>query len=185
MTDRDGPGQVELHTHTDVPAALLPALWDVYTRSFGPLAYIAASRHVMPKETFLVEMADPAITKLIVTDAGRPVSMVTLTWDLELVSWVSPEFYRSRYPEQSAAGRLFFITNMLTDPDYHGHEPFLLLSAEMYRLGKGGVIGSDSCASVVTRGFVEAMRKRMLDLHDGKGTVEAVDTQTFFAFDLT
>jgi hypothetical protein len=168
-----------------VPEPQLPALWEVYLKSFGGLATRAASRHLMSAEQFHREMTDPAITKFVVHAGGLPVGLLTITADLDGIIWVSPEYYRNRYPDKARRGKVFYVTNMLTDPDHHGRDVFNLLTEAACRAASGGVLGFDICRSNVERGFAEAIRRRANALHAGASLFEALDTQTFYGIDLT
>lgn len=168
-----------------VPEPELPALWEVYLKSFGGLATRAASRHLMDAEQFHRVMADPAITKYVVHAGGSPVGLLTITTDLDGIIWVSPDYYRNRYPDKARRGRVFYVTNMLTDPDHQGRDVFDLLTEAACRAASGGVLGFDVCRSNVDRGFAEAVRRRVDTLHAGACQFEALDTQTFYGIDLT
>lgn len=171
---------VRLATYQVLPNGRRDALWALYQRAFGPLAGRAASRHVLAEDQFDAEMADSRITKLVVDAAGRPVSLLTFTRDLDTISWVSADYYRDRYPTEATSGSLMYITTMLTDPAYVGPEAFLLLTAALDPLIGVGAVGFDICGSNVDRGFATALQRRMLQLRDGAGTLERLDTQTFY-----
>lgn len=166
---------------TVLPAAELDAVWALYQRAFGPLADQAASRHVLNRNQFAAEMADATVVKLLVRQGEQPVSLMTLTAAMDGVSWVSAEYYRSRYPVEAANGTLLYITNMLTDPAYAGPEAFLLVTSALNDLVPVGAVGFDICAANVQRGFPTALHRRLLALRGGASAFDELDTQTFYA----
>jgi hypothetical protein len=139
----------------------------------------------MDREQFDREMSDDRITKFVVSTMTEPVGLLTMTLDVGGIVWVSPDYYRNRYPAKSLRGRLFYVTNMLTDPDYRGHDPFMMLVEAACRHAAGGVLGFDICQSNVDRGLARALRRRISQLHEGACAFEELDTQTFFGVDLT
>lgn len=176
-------GSLRLVRWTTVPQQQLPALWEVYLRAFGGLATRAASRHLMDAEQFVREMTDRRIIKFATYAGDDPIGLLTVTTDLDGIVWVSPEYYRNRYPDK--ARQVFYVTNMLTDPRNRGREAFDLLTEAACREASGGVLGFDVCGSNVRRGFAEAVARRVCALHAGASTFEELDRQTFYGIDLT
>lgn len=175
---------LRLSGYARVPEPEVEPLWLVYLRAFGALATRAASRHLMDHDQFCTEMADPRITKFVVFQGAAPVGLLTITTDLDGIVWVSPDFYRDRYPTKARQGRVFFVTNMLTDPECRGQEAFLMLTEAACRVAAGGVLGFDVCEFNVQRGFPEAVRRRVSQLHGGACTFQELDSQRFYGIDL-
>jgi hypothetical protein len=179
------PAPLQMTSYLRIPEPEITPLWNLYQRAFGRLATTAASRHVMDADLFRQEMADPRITKCVVSQGGAPVGLLTTTSDLDNIVWVSPDFYRARYPVEGRRQQIHYITNMLTDPRYGGREVFRMLTEAACRLAAGGVLGFDICRSNVERGFADAIRRRTLQLRGEAHDFQALDTQTFYGIDLT
>jgi hypothetical protein len=173
-------GPVRVEQFAVLPAARLEGVWVLYQRAFGPLAGQAASRHVLDRAGFRAQMVDPSVIKLVVHQDDQPVSLLTLTFDVDTVSWVSADFYRARYPTEAAGGNLMYITNMLTDPVYVGSAAFLLITEALNALLPLGAVGFDICGANVDRGLATALHRRLLALRGGAGDFEELDTQIFY-----
>lgn len=159
--------------------------YQLYAAAFGPVQTRAAARHLLSAEEFADEMADKRIDKYVGwNDAGEPVALSILTGDLSAVPWISPEFYAFRYPEESARGALFYLGYTLVDRDRANPRTFAaMMQAIIERVaGVRGVCVFDVCAYNDGRGvgrLWDRIAKR------GVGTVEAVDTQTYYAASFT
>ena len=72
----------------------------LYRAAFDPLEGLAAGRQALTDDEFREEMRLETVLKFIGWDRReRPVAMVVIATDLETVPWVSPGFWRERYPE--------------------------------------------------------------------------------------
>lgn len=155
----------------------------LYLRAFGPLRSRAVARQVLHREEFLAQMADLRVWKLVVRDrVGRPVALSTLTRDLTTVPWISPEYFATRFPEQTARNAVYYWGFTLTSPQHRQDKGLLL--AMMRAVGDlvaadHGVCGYDICAYNDARpGFgaqIETIARRLTDV-----TFEVLDTQTYY-----
>lgn len=157
--------------------------WNLYLDAFEPLRTRAAARHVLYREEFDAEMADPRITKLLVRDdQGDPVGLTTLATDLAAVPWVSPEFFAARYPEHAARGALWYIGFTLAHPGRRATRTFMdMIDALVGHLAEHRVV----CAYDVSRfnddslRFADNLRRHLERTQDV--TVETVDHQSYYA----
>ncbi|MGF0117098.1 hypothetical protein ACQFYA_12335 [Promicromonospora sp. Marseille-Q5078] len=166
-----------------VTGAVAERFWDLYLEAFEPLRTRAAARHVLHREEFDEEMADPRVTKLLAHDEhGAAVGLTTLATDLAAVPWVSPEFFAERYPEHAARGRVWYIGFTLAHPGRRATRTFMdMIDALVAHLAAHQVV----CAYDVSRfnddslRFADNLRRRLERTQDV--TVETVDRQTYYA----
>ncbi|HEY5845996.1 MAG TPA: hypothetical protein VIT42_04305 [Microlunatus sp.] len=157
-------------------------LHDIYLESFGILRTTAAARHVLSHAEFLDEMIDPRIVKYSVwRSASEPIALATVTNDLDAVTWVSPEFFAARHPQQAARKAIYYLGIALVAPQ---RGQFRLLERMVRELvaacvADRGVLAYDVCAfNDVTVRFgrrAEAILQRIAPVRVG-----VADTQTYY-----
>ncbi|MCP2265408.1 hypothetical protein ACFQHV_01825 [Promicromonospora thailandica] len=168
---------------TVVTGAVAELFWDLYREAFEPLRTRAAARHVLHREEFDDELADPRVTKLLARDEqGTPVGLTTLATDLAAVPWVSPEFFAARYPEHAARGAVWYIGFTLAHPGRRSTRTFMdMIDALVEHLARHRVV----CAYDVSRfnddslRFADNLRRHLERTRDV--TVETVDRQSYYA----
>lgn len=157
--------------------------WKLYLEAFEPLRTRAAARHVLRRNEFDEEMADPRVTKILAhDDRGQAVGLTTLATDLAAVPWVSPEFFAARYPEHAARGAVWYIGFTLAHPSRRSTRTFMdMIDALVVHLAEHRVV----CAYDVSRfnddtlRFADNLRRHLEGTQDV--TVETVDRQTYYA----
>jgi hypothetical protein len=167
----------------EVTGAVADRFWELYREAFEPLRTRAAARHVLRREEFDDEMADPRVTKLLAHDEdGDPVGLTTLATDLAAVPWVSPEFFAARYPEHAARGAIWYIGFTLSHTGRRSTRIFMdMIDALVAHLAEHRVV----CAYDVSRfnddslRFADNLRRHLERTQDV--TVEGVDRQTYYA----
>ncbi len=93
--------EYRFEVRSKIDEALSRELFDLYLETFGPLATLAAARHVLTPEEWADEMQDERIEKfLVVTDTDEVVGMMTSVLDLAAVPWISQEYFRERYGDR-------------------------------------------------------------------------------------
>jgi hypothetical protein len=157
--------------------------WELYLEAFEPLRTRAAARHVLRREEFDEEMADPRVTKLLAhDDRGEAVGLTMLATDLAAVPWVSPEFFAARFPEHAARGAVWYIGFTLAHPGRRSTRTFMdMIDALVAHLAENRVV----CAYDVSRFNDDSLRfadhlRRHLERNQDV-TVETVDRQTYYA----
>jgi hypothetical protein len=158
--------------------------FDIYRRSFEPLRTRAAARHLLTAEEFAEEMADDRIDKYVARSPdGRAVGLTTLTADLSTVAWISPDYYRARWPEHASDGRLYYLGYTLADASHQRAGVFeAMLDAFADRMvAEDAVMAWDMCAfNVETVGFADAVERMFGDRCPAPAVV---DTQRYYAAD--
>ncbi len=157
--------------------------WELYLEAFEPLRTRAAARHVLHREEFDEEMADPRVVKLLAHDEqGEAVGLTTLATDLAAVPWVSPEFFAARYPEQSARGAVWYVGFTLAHPGRRSTRTFMdMLDALVAHLAAHRVVAAYDVSRFNDDSlrFADNLRRRVERTRDI--TVETVDRQTYYA----
>jgi len=155
--------------------ALAEELFELYLENFGPLATLAAARHVLTREEWDHEMQDERIDKfLVVSDTGEIVGLMTAVRDLDAVPWVSKEFFEARYP-----GRTVQYQGLTMIKKEHRSIELLL---SLFHRGvestpEGAVIAFDCSEYNVSRGYLDRI---------GFATgapIEEVDVQRYYALE--
>lgn len=175
------PVRITVETRLNEPNA--EAFYQLYLAAFGPLRSQAAARQVLHREEFLADMVDPRVHKYVAWDeAGRPSAMATITRHLEVVPWISPEYFAAHYPEQASRHAIYYLGFALVDPR-HGGEGLLerLIVAGLAPLVRAGALCAfDVCAfNRVHRDLVERVQ-RIVRRH-ADCVVEEIDAQFYYA----
>lgn len=157
--------------------------WKLYLEAFGPLRTRAAARHVLRRDEFDEEMADPRVTKILARDEqGAAVGLTTLATDLAAVPWISPEFFAARYPEQAERGAVWYVGFTLAHPQRRATRTFVdMIDALVAHLAENRVVVAYDVSRYNddTLRFADKLRRRMERGADV--TVETVDHQTYYA----
>ncbi|GAB2585484.1 hypothetical protein [Microlunatus antarcticus] len=173
---------MQVHVETEVGGADLEILHPLYLRAFAPLVTRAAARHVLTRDEFDGEMADPRILKLLVRDDdGVPVGLTTLTRDLTAVPWVNPSYFWTRFPDAAGRDALFYLGYTLVDPERRRSQALLLMASEVKHQLEStrGVVGFDTCAYNDEHG----VGRWTGWLFGPRSTVASLDTQTYSVAD--
>ena len=173
---------MQVHVEPRVGGADLEILHPLYLRAMAPLVTRAAARHVLTRDEFDGEMADPRILKLLVRDDdGVPVGLTTLTRDLTAVPWVNPSYFWSRFPDAAGRDALFYLGYTLVDPERRRSQALLLMASEVKHQLEStrGVVGFDTCAYNDEHGIGRWTGW----LFGPRSTVSGLDTQTYSVAD--
>ena len=114
MNSDPDPLEVTIETAIDDPHA--EDFYRLYLDAFEPLRTKAAARPVLHRDEFMEDMQDPRVFKYVGWSSGRPIALATMTSHLETVPWISPEYYRVRYPEHAARGAIYYLGFTLVHP---------------------------------------------------------------------
>lgn len=182
----DGPwawGGITVTCSREASPELVARFWTLYENAFGPLRILAAARHVLSFDEFVDEMNDERIWKYVAHDSeGKMVGLTTLTDDLSSVPWISPDYFRHHYPEQTSRNAVFYLGFTLVEPTTR-HVPvfFAMLRPIVLRVAaRRAVCAYDISSyndSVLSFGAgIERLLHRMAEVE-----VEPVDVQTYYA----
>ncbi len=175
-------GQWRITCETTVPDEHAETFYELYLEAFGPMRTLAVARQVLHRDEFLAEMTDSRVWKYVAWDGdGRPMGLATLTRDLSVIPWISPEYFTARYPEHAARNAIYYLGFTVVHPGQR-HQRLLdtIFEAGLSRLiDDKAVCAFDVCAfNDVEFGLsdrIEALLHRLADV-----TVEIIDTQTYY-----
>jgi GNAT superfamily N-acetyltransferase len=163
-----------------VDPAVAGELWTLYGASFEVLRTRAAQRHLMTRTEFDDLMHDERIDKIIVRDrrrGGQLASLSIITNRFDAVPLVSEEYFRSRWPEQAAEGRLWYVGFVAVRPEYQRTRAMGAIIQHVVSRGgrEGGVFAVDiseyneaahqlpDAIARLGRAFHPGIRRRRLD----------------------
>jgi hypothetical protein len=174
--------QIQL-TDTLDPARLDDA-WTLYGDAFEELRYTAVQRHLMYRSEFDDMMADGRIQKYLALDsAGSLVGLSTYTNQLDSMPLISPDYFARRWPQQYAAGRIWYVGFVAVRAGARGTGVFLSLVGSMYRTADNGVIALDICRHNEQEYGLPAAVHKMLDRLSGGARSERLDAQSYWAYE--
>ena len=170
-----------IRTFDVFPVQELVRAYKLYEAAFTPLAHLAANRHLMTYDEHNHVMNDKRVTKVAVYDLDENiVGMSTITQQLDAMPLVSPQFFQHRWPEEYAAGLIWYVGYMATDNNPRAFREMLFTLSEDAR-NRGGMVFMDFCTENVDRGLPESaeriLGRRAWSLH-----VREVDAQAFYLF---
>src|SRR5690606_30554726 len=157
-----------------------------YRQAFLPLQTLSAARQVLTEDEFIAEMTDPRVDKYIAWDGDEAIGLSTLTRHLETVPWISPEYFRARYPDHAARGAIFYLGFTLTHPEKRQAGAYVAMISAVIAAIKDadGICGYD----------VSAYHRDQLNYADNlerfikrrePADIDLIDQQTYFLLDLS
>jgi hypothetical protein len=157
--------------------------YELYEKTFGPMAIMAVNRHLLWEHEFMEVMQDERIDKYLVCDddSGDALGMCTLTNDLETVTWVSPQYFAHHYPDHAARKAIYYLGFSLASSEHRRAQIFtqLITSVTETLVNQNAMCAYDICAynnEVLGLGYaVESMITALADIE-----VRPVDTQTYY-----
>lgn len=160
-------------------------MWKMYEESFTFLETRAVGREIMHRDEFMANLADERVLKYVAEDDdGTVVGMSTITRHLETVTWISPEYFAARWPQEYAEGRVFYVGYVLMRPDHQGRGGFGRLLTPMARLvaQHDGVVGFDMCEynNSAVDVFMRSLR-HAVDATGQEAQGHTLDRQTYYA----
>lgn len=172
---------VEVFAETALDPRETEAFYPMYLGAFSHLRAHAAARQVLDQDEFFAEMDDPRVTKYVArTSDGEAVGLATLVTTLDLVPWISPEYYAARYPEQAARGAVHYVGFMLSHPERRSVVAYpLMVNAILTRCAEEhAALLWDICAYNQALGFADSLTA-LVKRRTGE-QVETLDTQTYY-----
>lgn len=157
---------------------------DIYRASFAPLVTLAAARQSFTDDEFRHEMADESVLKVLGRDrTGRAVALGTIATDLDTVPWISPEFWRQRFPEHASRNAILYVGALLVAPDARGSVWSYRVLREITNIvtAAGGIAAFDCCAYNVEEVKLPELISAVSNEISPVDTIR-VDTQHYYAF---
>jgi hypothetical protein len=158
-------------------------LWGFYRTAFEPLRVLAVQEHMMSRSAFEEVLADKRVQKWVTyQDDGTPLALAVITNDLEAWPLISPPYFEHRWPEQYAAGHIWY-TGFVAVAEGAPPMTFAALINKMAEqiVAVRGVCAMDYAKVNVDRnlpaGAHRAIRRRFPD-----EVYDFLDTQSFYAY---
>lgn len=165
----------------EIDEATVARLYALYVTAFEPLRDQAAARQLLDRDEFVEIIADPRVTKVLYRRDDEALGVAALTNELDLVPWISQEYFRALYPEHAARRAIFYLPLAFVDPDQRGEHLLdqLIVAVGERLLTLKAVCGYDICA-FNNRSF--AFNQRITAALQRVTAIDArvVDTQTFY-----
>jgi len=159
--------------------------WDTYRESLAPLAGVAAMKQTLSEAELRRVVADPRIRKYVGRDdTGSVVAILTLTTELTTEN-ISVPFYRERYPEHHAAGRLHYLGFLVVRPEAQARGLIMVLVARVTAdlEDAGGVVAFDVCG-YNDETFAFARLCRLVSSRTRPTNLVTLDVQTYYAMEV-
>lgn len=163
------------------------AFYKLYLETFGELATRAAARQVLDEDEFMADMVDPRVFKYLARDqAGNVVGMCTLTSHLQVVPWISPEYFAHHYPDHAERQAIYYLGFIMVAHRHRRTRLFqLMISRVVERLvAERAVCSYDICGynNTVLRlaDNIESLLVRVADVD-----VEEIDAQRYYTATFT
>jgi hypothetical protein len=173
-----------IQTVQKVPPHISSEFLAVYRSAFRPLERLAPARQSLTDEEFMLEMEDERVLKFVGSDSdGQTVALGSMATDLSAVPWISPGFYKERFPDYFERGAIYYFGSLLVRPDRQGGPWATVLLTEMSKrvMADGAIAAFDCCAYNVT---VVRLPELIATVGSRLGRVETMelDPQQYFAY---
>ncbi|KAA0019478.1 hypothetical protein [Antrihabitans cavernicola] len=177
--DSSNDQRVTVTIEEQISSENIELFYDLYEKAFGELRVKAAGRQVLHPAEFREEMLDARVMKYVSWSLeNQPLSLTTLTNSLETVPWISPEYFNAKYPGRA----LYYLGFTLVRPDIRMQYVFRDIATRIANRmrNENAVLCLDMCGHHTSHGFDHTLRS--IGVATGT-TLDALDTQTFFAAD--
>jgi hypothetical protein len=165
----------------------LDQAWEAYSVAFDELRAATVERNVMYRHEFDAVMMDKRVEKHYAIDPAKDtvVALATFTNTLESLSWLSPEYFAARWPDEFARRQIWYLGFFAIHPDYRHSGIFEAVISQMWKpiQESGGVAALDICGVNISLGLAGAITRTLKDLTPTMKT-EEIDVQTYWAFSL-
>lgn len=179
------PTPVRISVERVITGSVADELWRQYWANFSPLQALAVQKQYSDRDEFLALLANPAIITYVGWEGARPVGLAMITNSLEDVPELSPDFLRTRFPEQAGRDAIYVGIYVAVDPDHRGMTLFHRLYMECWQLAARarGVLVVDTCEFNRTTFDTDELARRVGAVFPNC-TVSVIDRQTWYAAEL-
>lgn len=173
--------KISITIETAMDAQHAAAFYELYLDAFGPLRTRAAARQVLHRDEFFTEMGDERVWKYVAwNEDGEAIGLSTLTQALETVPWISPDYFRHRFPDHAARDAIYYLGFVLAHPNTERRRVFeeMLLAWRERLIADRAICAWDMCAYNRDIGFGDRI-ENLLRPYDVE--VVGLDSQTYYA----
>jgi hypothetical protein len=179
------PVSMAVSVETVLTGADADAAWQTYRDSLAPLSGVAAMKQTLSEAELRRVVGDARIRKYVGRDeAGQVVAVLTLTTELSTEN-ISTTFFRGRYPEHHAAGRLHYLGFLVVRPEAQARGLIMMLVARVTGdlEDAGGVVAFDVCG-YNDETFAFARLCRLVSSRTRPTNLVTLDVQTYYAMEV-
>jgi hypothetical protein len=169
-----------------VDAATAKVLWDLYVDAFAPLQECAAARQLLTVDEFARQVLDARVKKYLAWGpSGEVVGLATVSPELATVPWISPAFYRRRYPEHFDRQAIFYCGLAMVHPGARQTPAFAMLVAAFARdiAAVNGILAADMCRYNIELIELARVVTRILRRQWGGSRLVELDRQVYLAWE--
>ncbi len=134
---------MKITRETQVDKKLEDKFWLMYNTAFEDLETASPCRQYLHESELREEMSDERILKFVLWKDDMAVAMALVAVDLNAIDWISPKFYKMKYPDHYKNGTIFYFGALLVDPGLQGLHYSEILLAELINF----VVSNDGVAA--------------------------------------
>lgn len=117
---------------TVVSTEIAERFWSLYDQAFEPLRTASPCRQYMREHEFKEEMNDERMLKFVLWDeSDNALGMALVATDLYAVDWISPDYFKRRFPEHFKRGLVYYFGALLVEPSSQGMKYSKMLLQEL------------------------------------------------------
>lgn len=171
---------IERFVSPEVSRQLLSDHHDV----FHPLDALAAEPQSLTDEMFQTLVEHPDVLLFIAWDDELPVGLMMATTDLELIPWIQPKYFRTRYPDHAARKAIVYVPTLQIAASHQGTKvaEAMCEAFALWIVVRRGVLCFDSCAwDIENLGVPQFIEKYALRHIEGRA--DTLDSQHYFGYE--
>ncbi|MCU1352206.1 MAG: hypothetical protein JWM05_1415 [Acidimicrobiales bacterium] len=156
---------------------------DLYHESFAPLAPLAAARQSFTDDEFRMEVDHPDVLKVVGWRGDEIVAIALISTNLDVVPWISPDFYAQQFPDHYARRAIFYYSTLLVVPEER-HGPWVHAITEAGALMTAvndGLVAFDCCRFTSDEVQLPDMIREISNKYAIVETHE-IDVQRYYAY---
>lgn len=120
LHDVEACSSMYITRHRQVPdRRVADQLWELYEVAYERIATDDITRETLFRHEFDEVLADPTYRLTVVhDDDDTPIAMALIATDIAATRYLSVPWFRERYPERLAQGRIHYIMWIVVHPDH-------------------------------------------------------------------
>lgn len=157
--------------------------WCLYDQAFEPLRTASPCRQFMREHEFKEEMKDERMLKFVLWDElDEALGMALVAIDLEAVDWISPDYFKNRFPDHFERAAIYYFGALLVEPTSQGMSYSKLLLEELvnFVIRNNGIAAYDCYA-----GNNQWMPDLIVRMTEAQGFLKTheLESQYYYAFE--
>jgi len=176
--------------HTNISdAELSDRLWELYDLAYDHIAAQDVTRETLFRHEFNEVLADSTYAKTVVhRPSGDVIAFSVIATDIAVTRYLSVPYFRRRFPEKMAGGKVHYVMWVVVHPDYQTGRAAseLAKSGLVPEADEGALLVFDLPESnqpdEVGRG-AELLYRLAKMVNDGDTTLESLGVSRYYAID--